>query len=87
MRLYINWGDQDGSMAGSSPIRSTQGRKGPDDLMMLARRAKALGAEAGDMSAESRPEDVQGMQRRAEGLKQDLGDQKGVEGIRVSHRS
>lgn len=88
-RLYINWGEQDGSsMAGSSPVRATptQTRRGtgPSEVMLLARRAKALGAEVGDMSADSQPEDIKGLQRRAEGLKRDLEDLKGVEGIRVS---
>ena len=51
--------------------------------MLLARRAKGLGAEASDMSADSRPEDVRGMLQRSGKLRDDLEDQKGVEGMRV----
>lgn len=75
-------------MAGSSPVRphTQKARRGPNELLGLARRAKGLAEEAGDQSADSQMADVQGMLHRSEGLRKDLEEQqeKGVEGIRVS---
>ena len=89
-RLYINLSG-DGSQRGSSPMRGSQRTAKLEreseldrEVMSLARRAKGLGQEVKDLTADSMEEDVEGTLRRVEGLKTDIASTKAIQAIKVN---
>ncbi|WVR09055.1 hypothetical protein IAU60_006116 [Kwoniella sp. DSM 27419] len=86
-RLFIDWGGVLDSVPSSSahpssspaPTRKVRDR----EILGLAKRAKALTAEASDLGAESKQDDWRGMVTRTEGLIQDAVSLKALSSVQA----